>query len=171
MNDLTSMKAFFRIILISGLAAATGACVGGYGGPGYNAGGYGAPAAGGAPTAGDALGGGLQGAVLNALIQAMAASVLNGAIGTQLAPVDQNFRLQQLAGQMQSGGFDQARQWRNPQTGALLSLEPVGQKSVDPYTRQTCRDVREIYTLNDGRTLNETRRACQNPQGAWTLTQ
>jgi hypothetical protein len=167
------MNAFFRIILISGLASLATGCIGGYG-PGYNAGGYGAPPAGGVPPAGgagDALGGGLQGAVLNALIQAMAASVLNGSIGSQLAPADQNFRLQQLAGQTQSGGFDQARQWRNPQTGASLSLEPVGQKLVDPYTGQTCRDVRELYKLSDGRSLNETRRACQNRQGAWVLTQ
>jgi hypothetical protein len=191
------MSKFFRIAMLSGLIAILHGCIapggygGGYGGApnggGYggapNGGGYGgAPSGGGyggAPSGGGyggapnggGYGGDLQSAVLAAIIQSMASSVLGGVIGSQLAPNEQDFRLQQLGSLVQSGNFDQAQQWRNPQTGAMLSLKPVGQQLVDPRTRQVCRALEEAYTLSNGKTMQEQRRACKDAKGKWTMTQ
>jgi surface antigen len=112
-----------------------------------------------------------QGGVMNALIQSMAQSVLHGQIGQQVAPADQNFRLQQLGGLMQSGAVNQPQQWSNPQTGNVISVHPLGQPAVDPHTRQNCRDLEEVYTSTSGQTIRETRRACQDQTGRWVLVQ
>jgi surface antigen len=112
-----------------------------------------------------------QSGLLNAIIQSMAASVLNGQIGQQIQPADQNFRLQQLGNLMQSGSLDQAQQWSNPQTGNSLAIQPLGTSMVDPYTRQNCREMEEIYTLSNGQQIREPRRACQGADGAWNLVQ
>jgi hypothetical protein len=188
------MNKFFKIAALSGLIAILHGCIapggygggGGYGGAPNNGGGYGGVpnngggyggvpnnggGYGGVPNNGGGYGGDLQSAVLAAIIQSMASSVLGGMIGSQLAPNEQNFRLQQLGGLVQSGNFDQAQQWRNPQTGAMLSLKPVGQKMVDPQTRQVCRTLEEAYTLSNGKTMQENRRACKDAKGKWTMTQ
>lgn len=120
---------------------------------------------------GNAMGGGVQGALVNAIIQSMAASVLNGQIGSQLAPADQNFRLQQLGGAVQSGAINQTQQWLNPQTGNSVSLTPQGQEAVDPASGQHCRELEEVVTLRDGRTLREARRICQDANSRWVLVQ
>lgn len=112
-----------------------------------------------------------QGAIMNAVIQSMAQSVLNGQIGQQVTPADQNFRLQQLGGMVQSGAVNQAQQWSNPQTGNVISVNPLGQPTVDPYTRQNCRDLEEVFTSTSGQTIRETRRACQDSSGRWVLVQ
>jgi len=114
----------------------------------------------------------LGGAVLAAIIQSMAGSVLNGQIGSQLAPVDQNFRLQQLGGLVQSGAINQAQQWVNPQTGNTIALKPIGQQTINPQTQQKCRNLEETVILQNGKRIRENRRACLNPQtGKWNLVQ
>jgi len=112
-----------------------------------------------------------QGGLMNAIIQSMAASVLNGQIGQQLQPGDQDFRLQQLSNLTQSGSFDQSVQWNNPQTGNRLAINPLGNAAPDPYTQQTCRNLEEIYTLSNGQQIREPRRACQSPDGKWAFVQ
>ncbi len=116
--------------------------------------------------------GGVEGAVINTIIQSMAASVLNGQIGSQIVPSDQSFRLQQLGNSLQSGTFTELQQWTNPQTGNRVSLKPLTQQaSADPISGQQCRDLEEVFTLQDGRTIREARRACQDQTGKWVLTQ
>lgn len=114
---------------------------------------------------------GSQSGTMNALMQSMAQSVLNGQIGQQVTPADQNFRVQQLGGMMQSGAVNQAQQWSNPQTGNVVSINPLGQPTVDPYTRQNCRNLEEVFTSSSGQTIRETRRACQDASGKWVLVQ
>jgi len=179
MNSISRMSTAFAISALTVLAG----CAGGGGGA-YSSGMAGAnPALGSVgQAAGQAAMGavvnsavsgvtGGQGGVMNALIQSMAQSVLNGQIGQQVAPADQNFRLQQLGGLMQSGAVHQPQQWSNPQTGNVISVNPLGQPTVDPYTRQNCRDLEEVYTSTSGQTIRETRRACQDQTGRWVLVQ
>lgn len=160
------------LVSISALTLLAG-CVGGGNNPyGFGASGGNGPTYGLGSAVGNTMGGGLEGAVLGAIIQSIAGSVLNGQIGSQLAPDDRNFRMQQLGGLLQSGAFHQAQQWSNPSTGNMIALNPVGSQSVDPNTRQVCRNLEEVVTLRDGRRIVENRRACQNPQtGNWTLVQ
>lgn len=109
-------------------------------------------------------------AVGNAILQNMAASVLNGQIGSQIAPVDQSFRLQQLGSAVQSGAVNQAQQWVNPQTGSMMAINPVGQNIFNQQTQQQCQNLEEVVTLQNGQTLTENRLACLNPQtGKWAL--
>lgn len=167
---ILSTVAVLSLNLMAGCAGG-----GGYGG-GYNNNPYGSAPAQSASSAlgsaaGAAMGGGVQGALVNAIIQSMAASVLNGQIGSQLAPADQNFRLQQLGGAVQSGSINQAQQWLNPQTGNSVTLTPLGQQTVDPASGQNCRELEEVVTLQDGRTLREARRICQNASSQWVLVQ
>ena len=114
---------------------------------------------------------GAQGDPMNTLIQSMAASVLNGQIGSQIHPADQPFRLQQLNGVMQSAAINQPQQWSNPQTGNMLAVNPVGDAMVDPNTQQNCRNLEEVYTMTNGQTIREMRRACQDTTGKWVLVQ
>lgn len=153
----------------------------GYPNPGYpNAGNpyggnpYGGYPYGGYPNTGAQSGtspvGSLQGAVIAAIIQSMAGSVLNGQIGSQLAPVDQNFRLQQLGGLLQAGTVNQSQQWLNPQTGSKVAVNPIGQLSLNPQTRQKCQNLEETLTLPDGKNIREKRIACLDPKtGKWNL--
>lgn len=114
--------------------------------------------------------GSLQGALITAIIQGMAGSVLNGQIGSQLAPADQNFRLQQLGSLMQSGSINQTQQWLNPQTGSQVSISPIGQLSLNEQTQQQCQNLEETITLPDGKKIRENRVACVAPQtGKWNL--
>ncbi|MDO9103739.1 MAG: RT0821/Lpp0805 family surface protein [Methylovulum sp.] len=115
---------------------------------------------------------GIGGAVLAAVIQSMAGSVLNGQIGSQLTPTDQNFRLQQFGQLLQAGAVNQPQQWTNPQTGSVIMLTPVGQQSINPKTRQACRDLVETLHLKNGKSVRENRRACLVAQtGKWNLVQ
>jgi hypothetical protein len=108
----------------------------------------------------------------NSFTQNLASSVLNGQIGSQVAPADQNFRVQQLGGLIQSGNISQPQQWVNPQTGSAMAVNPVGQTSVNPQTQQVCQNLQEVVTMPNGQALTESRLACQNPQtGQWTLVQ
>ncbi|MFZ2726484.1 MAG: hypothetical protein WAX77_09555 [Methylococcaceae bacterium] len=114
----------------------------------------------------------LEGMVLNSIIQSMAGSVLNGQIGSQLAPTDQNFRLQQLGGVIKSGAFNQAQQWVNPQTGNMMALNPIGQAILNPKTKQNCRLLEEIVTLKTGQVIKEQRKACLSAKTkTWELVQ
>jgi surface antigen len=115
---------------------------------------------------------GIESAVIAAIIQNMAGSVLNGQIGSQLAPSDQNFRLQQLGSVVQSGAVNQPQQWVNPQTGNTMALNPVGQQTINPQNQQQCRNLEETLTLQNGSTTKENRLACLDPQtGKWNLVQ
>jgi len=164
---------------------------GGYSNPGYPPAGYpnaGYPNAGnpygGYPNGGNPYGGypnngaqnsspfgAMQSAVIAAIIQGMAGSVFNGSIGSQLAPVDQNFRLQQLGSLMQSGTLNQSQQWLNPQTGSKVAINPIGQLSLNAKTQQQCQNLEETITLPDGKKIREKRVACLEPQtGKWNLT-
>lgn len=151
---------------------------GGYSNPGYPAASY--------PNAGNPYGGysnnggqagsspfgSLQGALIAAIIQGMAGSVLNGQIGSQLAPADQNFRLQQLGGLLHSGSVNQSQQWFNPQTGSKVAINPIGQLSLNEQTQQRCQNLEETMTMPDGQTLRERRVACLDPKiGKWNLVQ
>lgn len=109
--------------------------------------------------------------LMNAVLQSMTQSVVNSQIGQQVSPADQNFRLQQLGGMVQNGTLNQPQQWSNPQTGNTLSVSPVGQETVDPRTRQNCRDLEEVYTSASGQSIRELRRACQDAGGRWVLVQ
>ncbi len=160
-------KIFCLTAAVSALTLMAGCAGGGYGG--YNPYGSAAPALG--SSVGNAMGGGIQGALVNAMIQSMAASVLNGQIGSQLTPADQNFRLQQLGGAAQSGSINQAQQWLNPQTGNTVELKPLGQLAKDPVSGQNCRTLEEVVTLQDGRTLQEKRRVCQDSSNRWILVE
>jgi surface antigen len=114
----------------------------------------------------------VSGALLNSVSQNMAASVMNGQIGSFLAPQDQNFRLQQLGNLVQSGTVNQAQQWVNPQTGSSLAVNPIGQNQVHPQTQQQCQNLQEVVTMPDGKTITETRQACLDPNtGSWSLVQ
>ncbi len=114
----------------------------------------------------------LEGAAINSVAQNMAGSVLNGQIGSQISPADQNFRLQQLGGLVQSGSVNQSQQWVNPQTGSTIAINPVGQAAVQPQTQQKCRNMQEVVTLQNGQSITENRQACLNSQtGQWTLVQ
>lgn len=116
--------------------------------------------------------GGFQDAIINAIIQSMAGSVLNGQIGSQLTPTDQNFRLQQLGSVVQSGAINQPQQWVNPQTGNRLLLNPVGQQTINPQTQQQCRNLEETMILQNGQRIKENRLACLDTQtGRWNLVQ
>jgi surface antigen len=183
------MKKFYPFGIIALFASAnlmTGCMGGGYSNQGYpNAGypyggnpygnnPYGSAPYGGYPNTGAQPGAGplgsLQGAVIAAIIQGMAGSVLNGQIGSQLAPVDQNFRLQQLGGLLQSGAVNQSQHWLNPQTGSKVTLNPVGQLSLNPQTQQKCQNLEETLTLRNGQTIREKRVACLDPKtGKWNL--
>ena len=115
---------------------------------------------------------GVEMAVINAIIQSMAGSVLNGQIGAQLAPVDQSFRLKQLGSLMQAGAINQAQQWVNPQTGSTFMLNPVGAQSVNPQTQQNCQKMEEVSISKAGQRVAEERLACQNAQtGKWNFVQ
>lgn len=134
---------------------------------GYNNGQYGGNNAG----YGGAMGG-LEMAVINAIIQSMAGGVFNGAIGSQLAPGDQTFRLQQLGRMMQSGNITQAQQWVNPNTGNTIALNPVGQLMLNPQTQQQCQKMEETSIQKNGQQIHEARMACKNPQtGKWNFVQ
>ena len=116
--------------------------------------------------------GGIEMAVISAIIQSMAGSVLNGQIGSQLAPADKNFRLQQLGSLLQAGSTNQAQQWINPQTGNTIAVNPVGQLTLNPQTQQKCQTMEEILTLQNGQRTSEQRLACQNAQtGKWNFVQ
>jgi len=156
---------FSNLILITALVLVTG-CMGGGGMYGNN------PAYGLGSATSSAVGGGVEGAVLNAVIQSMAASVLSGQIGSQLTQADQNFRLQQLGGLMQSGAVNQSRQWVNPQTGNIFALKPVGQQVYNQKTKQKCINMEETLILRNGKRIPENRRACLDPRtGKWNLVQ
>jgi surface antigen len=115
---------------------------------------------------------GLQDALINAIIQSMSSNVLNGQIGSQLTPTDQNFRLQQLGSVVQSGAITQSQQWVNPQTGNTLLLNPVGQQTINPQTQQQCRNLEETMILQNGQHIKENRLACLDTQtGRWNLVQ
>ncbi|WP_347986814.1 hypothetical protein [Methylomonas sp. AM2-LC] len=108
----------------------------------------------------------------NSLTQNLASSVLNGQIGSQVTSADQNFRVQQLGSLIQSGNISQSQQWVNPQTGSAMAINPVGQTSMNPQTRQVCQNLQEVVTMPNGQSLTESRLACQNPQtGQWSLVQ
>jgi len=114
----------------------------------------------------------VEGAVINSLAQNMAGSVMNGQIGSQIAPVDQNFRLQQLGNLVQSGAVNQAQQWVNPQTGSTIALNPVGQALLHPQSQQPCQNLQEVVTLQNGQSITENRQACLDSQsGKWVLVQ
>ncbi|MEC4748644.1 hypothetical protein [Methylomicrobium sp. Wu6] len=183
------MKKFYTFGKIASLTTVTliSGCLGGLGNNnGYSGGGYpnqgypntGYPNAGypyggyqnnGAQTGNSPLGS-LQGALITAIIQGMAGSVLNGQIGSQLAPADQNFRLQQLGSLLQAGSVNQTQQWLNPQTGSQISISPVGQLSLNEQTQQQCQNLEETITLPDGKKIRENRVACVAPQtGKWNL--
>lgn len=116
--------------------------------------------------------GGLQDTLINAIIQSMSSNVLNGQIGSQLTPTDQNFRLQQLGSVVKSGAINQPQQWVNPQTGNTLLLNPIGQQSVNPQTQQQCRNLQETMILQNGQRIQENRLACLDTQtGRWNLVQ
>lgn len=171
---------------LGGLGNNTGYPGGGYSNPGYqnsgypNPGPYGGNPYGGNPYGGNPYGnypntganplGSIQGAVIAAIIQGMAGSVLNGQIGSQLAPVDQTFRLQQLGGLLQTGTLNQSQQWLNPQTGSKVAINPIGQLSLNPQTQQKCQNLEETLTLPDGKNIREKRVACLDPKtGKWNL--
>jgi surface antigen len=120
--------------------------------------------------AGNAMGGGVGGTVLRSVIQGMGNNVLNGQIGSQVSQSDQNYRLQQLGGAVNSGTVNQSQQWTNPQTGNTVALNPVGQQTVHPQTQKNCQNMEETATLPNGQRITETRMACQDPQtGKWNL--
>lgn len=155
------MKSFFykikRIVSFTAAALISGCAGGGYNGPALG------------NTAYNPYGS-IESAVLNAVVQSMAGSVLNGQIGSQASQADQTFRLQQLGGLLQSGAVNQPQQWVNPQTGNTISVNPVGQQSVNPQTQQQCRNLEETMTLQNGQSVRETRVACLDPQtGKWNL--
>lgn len=171
---------------LGGLGNNTGYPGAGYSNPGYqnsgypNPGPYGGNPYGGNPYGGNPYGnypntganplGSIQGAVIAAIIQGMAGSVLNGQIGSQLAPVDQTFRLQQLGGLLQTGTLNQSQQWLNPQTGSKVAINPIGQLSLNPQTQQKCQNLEETLTLPDGKNIREKRVACLDPKtGKWNL--
>ncbi|MGZ5577310.1 MAG: hypothetical protein ACXWEV_10545 [Methylobacter sp.] len=116
--------------------------------------------------------GAVESALLNSIAQNMAGSVLNGQIGSQVTPADQNFRLQQLGGLIQSGAVNQSQQWVNPQTGSAVAVNPIGQSTVNPQTQQQCQNLEEAITLPSGQSIRENRVACLDPQtGKWNLVQ
>ena len=159
-HTFRGLTSFTAIIFIAG-------CASGYGGGMFgNNGTYGTNYGANNSTAG------IGGAVLTAIIQSMASSVLNGQIGSQLMPTDQSFRLQQLGQMLQTGVVNQPQQWSNPQTGSVIMLNPVGQQSVNPKTRQICRDLVETLHLKSGKSIRENRRACLIAKtGKWNLVQ
>jgi len=175
------MKKLYNYRKIASLASVTllSGCLGGLGNnsgypnPGYPNAGYGNagnPYGGYGAQGGNSAFGSLQGALINAIIQGMAGSVLNGQIGSQLQPADQNFRLQQLGGLLQSGSISQQQQWLNPQTGSKVAINPIGQLSLNAQTRQQCQNLEETLTLPDGKQIHEKRVACLDPQtGKWNL--
>lgn len=179
-NDLTTMRAtnkFYRFAML-GLISASASIAGCAGSGGYGTGvASSAVNAAGRAAVGSVVNStvgsvaGAQSSPMNALIQSMAASVLNGQIGSQIQPADQLFRLQQLNGVMQSAAINQPQQWSNPQTGSALAVTPVGNTTVDPNTQQNCRNLEEAYTMTDGQTIREMRRACQDTTGKWVLVQ
>jgi surface antigen len=164
---------FGKIASLTFVALITGCMGGGFGNnAGYSP--YGGNPYGGYPNTGAQSGtdplGSLQGAVIAAIIQGMAGSVLNGQIGSQLTPVDQNFRLQQLGGLLQSGAVKQSQHWLNPQTGSKVAITPIGQLSLNPQIQQKCQNLEETLTLQNGRTLHEKRAACLDPKtGKWNF--
>lgn len=116
--------------------------------------------------------GAVENALLNSIAQNMAGSVLNGQIGSQVTPADQNFRLQQLGGLVQSGAVNQSQQWVNPQTGSAVAVNPIGQSTVNPQTQQQCQNLEETITLPNGQSIRENRVACLDSQtGKWNLVQ
>ncbi|EIC29331.1 MULTISPECIES: hypothetical protein [Methylomicrobium] len=148
---------------VPGSYPAQGYPTSGYPNQGYSYGGY--------PNTGAQTGlGSISGTVIAAIIQGMAGSVLNGQIGSQLAPVDQNFRLQQLGGLLQTGNIGQSQQWLNPQTGSQVAINPIGQLSLNPQTQQKCQNLEETVILPDGKNIREKRTACLDPTtGKWNL--
>lgn len=118
------------------------------------------------------VGNAVAGAAVNSVEQNILGNALNGQVSTLLNPMEQTYRAQQLRQVLQSGMVNQAQQWTHPQTGATFSLNPVGQQMFDPQTRQPCQMLQETVVLQNGQTVQENRRACQNPKtGQWVLVQ
>jgi surface antigen len=163
MNKSYTVGKFASIAAITLITGCVGSGAGLLGG---NSGAYGLGSATSSPMSG------IESAVIAAIIQNMAGSVLNGQIGSQLAPSDQNFRLQQLGGAVQSGAINQPQQWVNPQTGNTMALNPVGQQHINPQTQQQCRNLEETLILQNGKRIKENRRACLDSQtGQWNFVQ
>ncbi|BBL70163.1 hypothetical protein [Methylogaea oryzae] len=165
------MKISYPIAAALALAGCAGA-------PGYTnpyANPYGAAAGYGTQAATGAMGTTAQGtmnAVLGVaatmILQSIAQNVWNGAIGSQLAPLDQTFRQQALVNLLQSGNLLQAQQWSNPATGNSIAMTPLRQV-VDQQTQQNCQELEETYYVA-GQPIKETRLACPDPAtGKWTL--
>ncbi|MGZ5054308.1 MAG: hypothetical protein ACXWAT_05110, partial [Methylobacter sp.] len=158
---------FGRLASVAVITLAAGCLGGGY----ANNGGYTNGVAG-MNSAGSNPLGAVESALLNSIAQNMAGSVLNGQIGSQVTPADQNFRLQQLGGLIQSGAVNQSQQWVNPQTGSAVAVNPIGQSTVNPQTQQQCQNLEETITLPNGQSIRENRVACLDSQtGKWNLVQ
>lgn len=166
----TLVGALCAITLFSGCAG-----TGGYGtaNPAVNAAGQSAINAAGQAAVGSIVNSatGAMGVQNSPITNAVLQSVVNSQIGQQVSPADQNFRLQQLGGMVQNGTLNQNQTWSNPQTGSTISVNPVGQETMDPRTRQNCRDLEEVYTSSSGQSIRELRRACQDASGRWVLVQ
>jgi len=155
LNKYAKLTAMSAVILLSG-------CVNGGGYPNSNLAGGGMGAAAIDPMSA------VEGAMLNSFAQ----NLINGQIGSQMTPIDQNFRLQQLGSMVQTGAVNQPQQWINPQTGSTIAVNPIGQNIISPQTQQQCQNLQEAVTLPNGQTISETRQACLNPQtGKWALVQ
>ena len=154
-------------LFVSLAAALAAGCMGG----GYANGNMAGAAAGAQTGLGGNMLNAVEGAVVNTAVQNLAGNVMGGAIGSQLPAADQNFRVQQLNGLMQSGSVNQPQQWVNPQTGSTMSMAPLGQAMLHPQTQQQCQNLQETVTLPNGQTINENRMACMDASGKWNLVQ
>jgi len=97
----------------------------------------------------------------------LAGGLLGGVIGHQMDERDRAARQLALQQALQSSQDNHARQWHNAKTGNSGTVKPLS-----GYTKstsaQTCRKFSETY-VKDGKTYEQTSRACRDSKGEWQL--
>jgi len=97
----------------------------------------------------------------------MAGALLGGIIGREMDERDREARQAALKQTLQTAENNQPRTWHNPKTGNSGTIKPLS-----GYTKsasaQTCRNFTETY-VKEGKSYEQTSRACRNAKGEWEL--
>jgi surface antigen len=97
----------------------------------------------------------------------LAGGLLGGVIGHQLDERDRAAREAALAAALQSSKNNQTTSWQNPKTGNSGNIKPLNGYTKSP-SAATCRQFNESY-VKDGKTYQQTERACRDKNGEWKL--
>ncbi|MFJ1256237.1 RT0821/Lpp0805 family surface protein [Cupriavidus sp. CuC1] len=97
----------------------------------------------------------------------MAGALLGGIIGREMDERDREARQAALRHALQTAENNQPRTWHNAKTGNSGTIKPLSGYTKSP-TAQTCRKFTETY-VKEGKTYEQTSRACRNASGEWEL--